>query len=100
MAMGWVKKRDQQKECSTYCRFPQNESKTVTESNFINYVILLWLVWLSDLTAGLQIKGLWVRFPVRIHSLIVDQVPRGRPIRDNHILMFLSILFFPLSKNK
>ena len=34
-----------------------------------------WLVWLSGLSAGLQTKGLPVRFPVRAHAWVVGQVP-------------------------
>ena len=42
--------------------------------NFINKTYP-WLVWLSGLSAGLQTKGLLVRFPVRAHAWVVGQVP-------------------------
>ena len=35
-----------------------------------------WLVWLSGLSTGLQIKGSLVQFPVRAHASVVGQVPR------------------------
>ena len=63
-----------------------------------------WLVWLSGLGAGLQTKRSLVRFPVRAHAWVVNQVPsRGHDARGNHTLMFLSLSFSlpsPLSKNK
>ena len=34
-----------------------------------------WLVWLSGLSASLQIKGSLVRFPVRAHAWVAGQVP-------------------------
>ena len=60
-----------------------------------------WLVWLSGLSAGLQTKGLPVRFPVRAHAWVVGQVPSRGHMRGNHTLMFLSLSFSlpsPLSK--
>ena len=37
------------------------------------------MVWLSGLSAGLQIKKLQVQFPVRAHAWVTGQVPsRGR----------------------
>ena len=36
-----------------------------------------WLVWLSGLSSGLQTKKLLVQFPVRAHSWVAGQVPRG-----------------------
>ena len=39
---------------------------------------------------GPVIKGFPVRFPVRTHAWVVDQVP-GRGVRGNHTLMFLSL---------
>ena len=44
----------------------------------------------------LRTKGSLVRFPVRAHSWVVDQVPSGGHERGNHTLMFLSLSFsFP-----
>ena len=60
-------------------------------------------VWLSGLSAGLQIKGSWVRFPVRAHAWVVGRVPSRGHSRGNHTLMFLSLSFSlpsPFSKNK
>ena len=51
-----------------------------------------WLVWLSGLSAGLQIRGSLVGFPVRAHAWVAGQVP-SRCVRSNHTLMFLSISF-------
>ena len=62
-------------------------------------VALPGLVWLSGLSASLQTKGSLVRFLVGAHAWVVDMVPGGGCMRDNHTLMFLS-LSFPLSKNK
>ena len=64
---------------------------------------LLWLVWLSKLSASLQTKGLLVRFPVKVHAWFVGQVPIRGHMRGNHTLMFLSLSFsLPslLCKNK
>ena len=58
-----------------------------------------WLVWLSQLTARLQTKGLLVQFLVRAHVWVAGQVPSGgweEHMRGNHTLMFLSIYFSPL----
>ena len=50
-----------------------------------------WLVWLSGLSVGLQIKGSLVQFPVGVHGWVSGHVPsRGRR-RGNHTLMFLSL---------
>ena len=48
-----------------------------------------WLVWLSGLSAGLQTKGLPVRFPVRAHAWVAGQVPSRGRMRGNHTSMFL-----------
>ena len=62
-----------------------------------------WLVWLSELSTGLQTKGSPVWFPVRAHAWVAGQVPsRGRS-RGNHTLMFLFLSFLlpsPLKINK
>ena len=57
---------------------------------------------LSGLSARLWTKGLPVRFPVRAHAWVSDQVPRGGHGRSNHTLMFFFpfFLFSPLSKKK
>ena len=71
--------------------------------NFINKTYP-WLVWLSGLSAGLQTKGLLVRFPVRAHAWVVGQVPSKGCMRGNHMLLFLSLSFClpppPLKINK
>ena len=63
----------------------------------------VWLVWLSELSTGLQTRGSLVRFPVRTQAWVAGQVLiRGRA-KGNHTLMFLSLSFSlpsPLSKNK
>ena len=60
-----------------------------------------WLVWLSGLSVGLRTKGLSVRFPVRAHAWVADQVPSRGCMKGKHTLMFLSFsLPSPLSKNK
>ena len=62
-----------------------------------------WLVWLSGLSAGLQTKGLLVRFPVRAHAWVAGQVPGRGHMRGNHTLLFLFLSFSflsLLSKNK
>ena len=53
-----------------------------------------WLVWLSGLSSGLQTKGSPVRFPVRAHAWVVDEVPsRGaherQPNTDVSLPLFL-----------
>ena len=56
--------------------------------------------WIEN---GLRTKGSPVRFPVRAHARVVDQVPSKGCVRGNHTLMFLSLSFSflsPLSKNK
>ena len=59
-----------------------------------------WLVWLSGLSTGLQIKGSLVWFPVRAHAWIAGQVPR-RGVCETLMFLFLSFSFpSPLSKNK
>ena len=54
---------------------------------------LPWLVWLSGLSAGLRIKGLLGRFPVRAHGWVAGQVPSRGRVRGNRTLMFLSLFF-------
>ena len=52
---------------------------------------------------GLRTRGLPVRFLVRAHAWVADQVPSGESMRGNHTLMFLSLSFSfssSLSKNK
>ena len=58
----------------------------------IEYVvhILPWPVWLSGLSAGLQMEGSPVPVPVRAHAWVVVQVPSRGRTRGNHRLMFLS----------
>ena len=59
---------------------------------------LLWLVWLSGLSAGLQTKASPVRFPVRAHAWVVGQVPSYGHVRGNYTVMFLFLSSsFPLS---
>ena len=59
-----------------------------------------WLMWLSELSAYLQTKGLLVQFPVRAHAWVVGQIPSRGHVTDNHILVSLSISPSLLSKNK
>ena len=62
-----------------------------------------WLVWLTGLSASLQIKGSPVRFPVWAHAGAMGQVLTWGRVRGNHTLMFLSLSFSLLSlrsKNK
>ena len=69
---------------------------------YFTYLMPL-LVWLSELSTGLQTKGLPVWFPVRAHAWVVGQVPSRGHVESNHTLMFLSLSFSlpsPLSKNK
>ena len=62
---------------------------------------LLWLVWLSGLSAGLRTKGSLVQFPVRTHAWVWGQVPSRGRTRGNQTLMFLSLSpSLPLSKSK
>ena len=51
------------------------------------------MVWLSGLSAGLRIKGLLVRFPVRAHAWDVSQVSSRGRAKGNPTLMFLSLSF-------
>ena len=70
---------------------------------FIRTEVLLWLVWLSGLSAGLQTKGSPVQFPVRAHAWVVGQVPSRDCVRGNQTLMFFSLSFSlpsPLSVKK
>ena len=57
-----------------------------------------WLVWLNGLSACLQTKRSLVRFPVRAHSWVVDQVPSWECAGGNWLMMFLSHInvFLPL----
>ena len=47
----------------------------------------------QQLSAGLQIKGSLVRFPVGAHAWVAGQVPSRGCARGDHTLMFLSISF-------
>ena len=65
--------------------------------------MLLWMVYHSELSAGLRTKGLPVRFPVRACAWVEGQVPSRGYVRGNHTLMFLALSFSlpsPVSKNK
>ena len=63
--------------------------------------IKLWLVWFSGSSAGLQSKGLLIRFLVRAHAWVAGQVPNWGHARGNHTLMLLSLsLSYPFSKDK
>ena len=67
------------------------------------HIVEAWLVMLSELSTGLQTKGLSVLLPVRAHAWVAGQVPRTGRSRGSHTLMFLSLSFSlpsPLSKNK
>ena len=61
-----------------------------------------WLVWLSGLSDGLQTKASWVWFPVRVHTRVVGQVPRGAQERQPHMGALLPLFSLPstFSKNK
>ena len=50
----------------------------------IKNVHVPWLVWLSGLSAVLQIEGLPVRFPVRAHAWVASQGER-QPIDVSRI---------------
>ena len=52
---------------------------------------LPWLVWLSKLSAGLQTKGLPVRFPVREHAWVVGLAPSWRHVRGSRSMYLLHI---------
>ena len=41
-----------------------------------------WLVWLSGLSAGLQLERSLVQVPVRAHAWVVGQVPSWAAIMD------------------
>ena len=59
---------------------------------------MLWLLWLSGLSTGLQTKELPVQFPVRAHAWVAGQVLSGGCMRGNHTVIFLSVSSsFPLS---
>ena len=47
-----------------------------------------WLVWLSGLSAGLQIRGSLVQFPVTAQAWVAGQVPSRGRVEGNHTLMF------------
>ena len=75
----------------------------VIRTHRVKYLVWPWLVYLSGLSTGLRTKGLLVRFPVRAHAWVADQVPGGGGVRSNHTLMFLSLSFSfpsPLKINK
>ena len=50
-----------------------------------------WLVWLSGLNARLLSKESQIRFPVRAHAWVADQVPSRGRMRGNQTLMFPSL---------
>ena len=54
-----------------------------------------WLLWLSGLSAGLQTKGLLIRFLARAHAWVAGHVLSRGCMRSNHTLMFLRPLSFP-----
>ena len=69
--------------------------------SFFKKIVLLWLVWLSGLSAGLLTKESPVRFPVRAYAWVVGQVLSRGCMRGNHTLMFLSLSpSLPFSKNQ
>ena len=60
-----------------------------------------WLVWLSGLSAILQIRGSPVWFPVSTHTWVAGHIPSRGRMRGNHTLILLSLFFslpLPLSK--
>ena len=59
--------------------------------------ILLWLVWLSELSTGLRPERSLVQFPVRAHILAAGHVPNWGCSRDNREMFLLHIdVFLPL----
>ena len=65
----------------------------VVNEGVLNNGISPWLVWLSELSAGLQTKGSPIQFPVRAHAWVEGQVPSRGCLRGNHTVMFLSLSF-------
>ena len=61
-----------------------------------------WLVWLSGLSASMQIKGLPVQFPVRANTWVVARSPEGGIRKATTHWCFSPSLSpsFPLSENK
>ena len=63
-------------------------------------------LWLTDVAqwieSGLRTKGSMVQFVVRAHAWVAGQVSSTGYVRDNHILVFLSLSFSSstLSKNE
>ena len=54
-------------------------------------MILPWLVWLSELSAGLRTRGSLVRFQVRSRAWVAGRVPCSGCARGNHTLMSVSL---------
>ena len=62
---------------------------------------LIWLVWLSGLSASLQTKGSLVLFPVRAHAWVVGQVPtKGACEWLPHIDISLPLFLLPFPSLK
>ena len=73
-------------------RMPEKEeSEQGIENLFEQIFTEPWLEWLSELSAGLQTKGLPVQFPVGVHAWVAGQVPTAVCVRGNHTFMFLSL---------
>ena len=58
--------------------------KIIVQRTINKYFLLPWVVWLSGLSAGLQIKRSPVQFPVRAHAWVAGQVPSRGCMRGNH----------------
>ena len=54
------------------------------------------LVWLSELSTGLQTKRSLIQFPVSAHAWVMGQVPSWGHVRDNQ-LMYLSHMYIDIS---
>ena len=67
-----------------------SEKKEQENKATLNLILLLWLVWLSGLSAGQRINELLVQCPVRAHAWVVGKVPSRGRARGNHTWMFLS----------
>ena len=66
-----------------------------------NYSNLPWLVWLSGLSAGCELKGCWFDSQSGHMPGLWARSPVGGHVRGNNTLMFLSLSFsLPSSKNK
>ena len=62
---------------------------------YLKYQHMLWVVWLSGLSADLQTERSPVRFPVRTHAWVAGQVPSWEYVRVNR-WMHLSHTDVPL----